>query len=293
MIEKTEALTLRVTPFARTSHIVTWLTSEHGKLATLVKGACRPKSRFLGQYDLFYTCELLFYTRERNALHIIRECSPMKPREALRTNWMASSYASYVCDLVARVSPEGQQQAELYQLAVSSLDFLCAGTAKPQFLSWFELKLMKTLGLAPQLLKCPACRSNLVSHRSGQSLFSCVRGGILCADCAKRRDPSTGSTSSLQAKLPSNELGTGGTDRSTFHISPDILAMMRSWQNADSARTAQNTKCTREQLLEIRKLLGIFLNYHLDMMPRSRNVALEMTDTAVRTAEDSRPYLGR
>lgn len=258
MIDKTEALVLRVTPFSRTSHIVTWLTPEHGKIATIVKGACRPKSRFLGQYDLFYTCELLFYTRGRNTLHIIRECSPLRTRAAFRENWLACCCASYVCDLVSRVSPEGHPHPELYYLANSSLNFLAAGTAGLQFLFWFELRLMKTLGLAPQLSKCPACHSDLVSQGSAKSFFSYVRGGILCTNCAKL------------------------TDNVATHISPDTLAMMRSWQNAHSPSTVQHTRCVRKQLLEIRKLLGIFISYHLDVMPTSRNIAMDMTQEVAR-----------
>jgi len=73
MILKSPAIVLRFNPFANTSRVVVWLTRDHGKLATLVKGAQRPKSPFLGQFDLFYTCELLFYARaDRQRAHIAR-----------------------------------------------------------------------------------------------------------------------------------------------------------------------------------------------------------------------------
>ena len=81
-ILKTDALALRVSPFSRTSHVVRWLTASHGTIATLVKGACRPKSRFLGQYDTACTSELLFYERAGNGLHIAKECCLLEPRLA-------------------------------------------------------------------------------------------------------------------------------------------------------------------------------------------------------------------
>ncbi|MCL2104026.1 MAG: recombination protein O N-terminal domain-containing protein, partial [Kiritimatiellaeota bacterium] len=84
MIIKTEAVALQIRPWSKTSHIVTWLTPGHGCVVTAVKGACRPKSAFLGQYDLFYTCELLFYRRERGGIHAIRECTPLRRRDPLR-----------------------------------------------------------------------------------------------------------------------------------------------------------------------------------------------------------------
>ena len=76
---KTEAICLRISPWSTTSHIVTWLTPV-GVVATSVKGAVRPKSAFLGQYDLFYTCELIYYARTKGELHAIREASAFDAR---------------------------------------------------------------------------------------------------------------------------------------------------------------------------------------------------------------------
>ncbi|MFC1498964.1 DNA repair protein RecO [Verrucomicrobiota bacterium] len=252
MIDKTNALVLRIAPFSRTSHIVTWLTSDYGKLATIVKGARRPKSAFLGQYDLFYTCELLFYTRERNGLHIIRECSPFKTRSSFRKNWQAAFLASYVCDLVSRVSPEGHNQPELYRLADQSLDFLCHRAATFQFMLWFELKFMEILGFAPQFSKCLICHIDLSAPDSGSPLFSYVGGGFLCANCARKRH------------------------LESHHISADLVAMLRSWQNAKTPRRAQNTKCNHKHIIELKQLLGMFLNYHLDFLPSSRRIVSGM-----------------
>ena len=80
MIAKTEAIVLRIFLFSRTSHIVAWLAEDGTRLTTSIKGAVRPKSAFLGQYDLFYTCELLYYEREHAGVHVARECSPLAPR---------------------------------------------------------------------------------------------------------------------------------------------------------------------------------------------------------------------
>jgi phosphoesterase RecJ-like protein len=57
---KTLGIVLSIRPWSQTSHVVTWLTLN-GVITTLVKGALRPKSAFIGQYDLFYTCELVYY----------------------------------------------------------------------------------------------------------------------------------------------------------------------------------------------------------------------------------------
>ena len=57
------ATCLSIVPWSRTSHVVVWLTPA-GKVTTVAKGAVRPKSWLLGQYDLNYTCDILYYARE-------------------------------------------------------------------------------------------------------------------------------------------------------------------------------------------------------------------------------------
>ena len=73
MILKDDAIVLRIYPFGNTSRSVVWLTRQHGKIVTLAKGSQRPGSALLGQFDLFYTCEVLFYAREQRQVHILKE----------------------------------------------------------------------------------------------------------------------------------------------------------------------------------------------------------------------------
>ena len=47
-------LILRTRRLTETSLIVHWLTAEEGRVATVAKGALRPKSPFRGKLDLCY-----------------------------------------------------------------------------------------------------------------------------------------------------------------------------------------------------------------------------------------------
>lgn len=252
MIEKTDAIVLRVSPFSKTSHVVLWLTPDHGKLSTVVKGACRPKSDFLGQYDLFYTCEVLFYAREHEGLHILKECSPFKMRRSLRVDWRGAACASYLSDLVSRISVSGGNHRTIYDFVDSTLDFLCSHNCREQVLFWAELKLSHILGLSPLLNRCAKCANDLSEQLP--SRFSPVHGGVLCTDCAR----ATG-----QAVCP---------------LSAPTLAILRQWQSSSSPRAAINTRYGSAQITEFDELLGMFLNYHLELgiMPSSRKIAIEM-----------------
>ena len=146
---KTEAICLDIRPWSRTSHIVSWLTPT-GKVATVVKGAVRAKSQFLGQYDLNYTCDIVYYARARGELHALREAVPVEMREALRGDYRKLALAGYFRRLVAELAPMGEECQAWYEELVRSLSCLvpCASC-----LVRFELMVLKLSGLKPDFSK--------------------------------------------------------------------------------------------------------------------------------------------
>ena len=145
---KTEAVCLDIRPWSRTSHVVGWLTPA-GKVATVVKGAVRPKSQFLGQYDLNYTCEILYYARAKGELHALRECVPVELRENLRGDYRALALAGYFRMLVADLAPAGDECRAWYELLSSSLDSLASPVLRLASFVAFELKVLDLAGLKP------------------------------------------------------------------------------------------------------------------------------------------------
>jgi len=267
---------LRIIPFSETSCVVLWLTNDHGKIATIIKGAHRRRSPFVGQVDLFYTCELLVYLRLFQGLHIVKECSPLKPRTPLRSRWRATACASYFTELVARISPLYAPHPELFRLLDMALDYFADQSALELGLFWFELKLMKVMGLSPHLKECLLCHHPLKTDdslptearraKAGRqtasavreaSVFSCVRGGVLCKTCA----PSAGAEA-----LP---------------ITPDILGMLRFWQSSRSWRSAQSAACTSRQTRELERIMGLFMQYHLEIGNPARATALSILRTRI------------
>ena len=149
---KTEAVCLDIRPWSRTSHVVRWLTPS-GPVTTLVKGAVRPKSAFLGQYDLNYTCEILYYARARGDLHALRECTPTDLRETLRGNFRALVLADYCRHQVADLAPTGPEAAEWFALLTATLDRLTrlGNGGLVRELLGFELRTLSLAGLSPEL----------------------------------------------------------------------------------------------------------------------------------------------
>lgn len=155
---KTDAICLDIRAWSKTSHIVSWLTPA-GKTTTVVKGAVRPKSAFLGQYDLNYSCEIVYYARGRGDVHALRECVPLKMREALRGDYRAAALAGYFRSLAASLAPFGAECAAWSGLLETSLDDLagvaCRAAGPPRSrglvekMISFEKRVLALCGLEP------------------------------------------------------------------------------------------------------------------------------------------------
>ena len=152
---RADAICLVVRPWSKTSHIVEWLTKT-GRVATLVKGAVRPKSAFLGQYDLNYTCEILYYARARGDLHALRECSPLERRDGLRHDFRSLALADYFRSNVREMAPSGPDCAIWFETLENALDALTRRTdmsadESMRHLLAFEMRVLELSGLAPDL----------------------------------------------------------------------------------------------------------------------------------------------
>lgn len=254
MIVKTHAVALQVRPFSETSHIVTWLSRDHGKINTIVKGAQRPRNHFLGQYDLFYTCELVFYLRLFQGLHVVKECFPLETRSNLRRCWPGAVCASYCCGLAAGAAPFYAAQQSLYALLEHALDFFTAGVPLRMLetaLVWFELRLLDTLGYAPRLKSCLLCRRPAESGR-GPVFFSAERGGIICGQCARNGGEESGA------------------------MSPDSFALLKYWQAAAGIEAVRNVICSERQLEDAEGIVGRFMQRHLESENTGRDIAFSL-----------------
>lgn len=244
MILKDQAIVLRMYPFGNTSRIVVWLSADYGKIATLVKGSQREKSPFLGQYDTFYTCEILFYAREHRQLHILKECTPLDTRPALRTDWRACAAASYFAGLIDRATPFGFAAPGLYHLLESILDHLAAHSPGPAFIPLQEWRILKELGLAPDWRQCGKCHTPFQAGRDAARLDPAA-GTLHCAACA---------------------------EKSAQPLSAEALAMLMQFDDEKPLPPALPERL----FTEISRAIGGLLEYHADSSPHPRALTFQI-----------------
>jgi len=149
MTESTYGIILRTRPLTETSLIVHWLTPDLGRLATVAKGARRPKSPFIGKLDLFYGADFSFSRSPRSELHNLREANLRETHSAIRLDILKLQQAGYVAALIEQTTEPETPIPEIFELSQNFLKTLCAISPQPQTVLAFELKLLRELGLEP------------------------------------------------------------------------------------------------------------------------------------------------
>lgn len=266
MIVKTSAIVLRRHPYTETSQVVTWLTSDAGRINTLIKGAFRPKSPFGGEVDLFYTCELLYYGRHLDGLPVTREVTALNPRARLRSDWRACAVASYLCSLITRATPPQATRAAAFNWLENALDTVAREGASAPALFRHELRLLHLLGLSPRVAACLRCGT--AAPPSAEVFFSPRAGGWWCADCAAdpRREEIV---------------------RAPLHA----VRLIAAWQRCTGADSPRTEAPGFTVLDAVERMLGAFILHHLDISPAPRAAALDILSRTPARPVDRDPAL--
>lgn len=144
-------LILRTRPLTETSLIVQWLTPELGRIATVARGARRPKSPFAGKLDLFHVADFAYVRSRRSDLHTLREAVLRETFPALRTDLRRLQRAAYLARLVEQATETETPLPAVHALLLDALRQVAGSASRPETVLAFELRLLAELGLAPPL----------------------------------------------------------------------------------------------------------------------------------------------
>jgi DNA repair protein RecO (recombination protein O) len=244
VIIKTTAIPLAYYPYSSTSRIVHWLTRHHGKISTLLKGALRPQSPFLGEYELFSTSELLYSPQKNGTLHKATECALIHSRSAFRTNWKAMLTASYISTLFSKTLPEESPESGIFEFYEKLLDLTEKYGDQNNLLLWAELQCCNHFGHTPNFGNCTLCNSLQKLQFSGSS------GGTICQTCATK------------------------SHHPTIGTSPDSLALLLRWQKLSDPTIALKTSLSLPQKQQSNNMMNQFISYQFSISPKIRPTLL-------------------
>ena len=153
MDERATGLVLRVFPLTETSLVVHWFSPEAGRIATVAKGARRPKSLFRGKLDLFHLAEFSFQRSRHSDLHTLREVALLDTFPHLRTDVELLDCLARAAKLLNRATEEQTPLPAEFGLMLELVHRLDGGGVGGFWLSVFEVKFLASQGQAPDWAK--------------------------------------------------------------------------------------------------------------------------------------------
>lgn len=190
---KSQAIVLHSLDYGESDRIVTFYTSDFGKLKGIAKGARRSRKRFSNALEPFSFCNVLFSKNGRGTLSLIEGCDTIDHHINIRGNLEKNLVSSYFIELVDKFTLEGKINYELFQLLRNFLGLLDAGSASEALIRFFEIRLLKLAGYEPILDRCMICKNPLKENATYH--FNTAEGGLRCNACHQNN------SSSLQVSL--------------------------------------------------------------------------------------------
>ena len=180
---KTTAIVLHSMDYGESDRIITFFTSDFGKLKGIAKGARRSKKIFPNALEPFSCSHIIFSQKEkeRDTLVLIENCDVLDHHPNIREDLDKTLIASYLIELTDKFTKEGKKDDELFQLLQSFFAIIDSGNYSEEIVRFFEIRLLKLSGYEPTLDRCIHCQKPL-SHTDTYR-FIPSKGGIGCKTC--------------------------------------------------------------------------------------------------------------
>ena len=183
-----EAILLRSVDYGESDRIVHLLTSDSGRLTAIAKGARRSQKRFPGTLDVFNHLSIRGRARPRASMAFLEQARLISPFLGLRADAARYAMASFLVEMLDRLSPEGIKGPEaehLFVYATESLGLLETIRPNATLRLLLELRAFDALGLRPEFGRCVRCGrvpSERVAH-AHRVHFHIADGGLVCSAC--------------------------------------------------------------------------------------------------------------
>jgi DNA repair protein RecO (recombination protein O) len=241
-LHRTQAIVLNRRDFRETSLIVNFYSSDFGKLSGILKGIRKEPEKFASSVEPFSYNEIIFYKKRNSSLHLVSQCDLKDNFDAIRQDITRVGLTSMIMELLDLLMPPEDKNADIFNLALSTLGELSVNNNPEKIATIFKIKILGFSGFKPQLDSCVCCENKIL----GEAKFSLSLGGLICSSC-NRRD--TNARSIFR-----------GTIATILHIEKnDLKANLNLGINPDIKR-------------ELDLILNSFLNFHLEKDLKSEKV---------------------
>jgi len=175
-----EAIVLSSVDVGEEDRILTLLTKDHGLWRAAASSAGNLKKGKTASLDLFVRSHLeVGIPRDPSRLKRVRSSEVLETFLGIRSDYLRLCAASYVGEIVSRCVQEDDPAREIFGLLRVILGMLEKGAGIYRSLFFFESRLLRELGLAPDTAACRECGKTL----EGNVVIDPPRGGFVHQRC--------------------------------------------------------------------------------------------------------------
>ena len=229
------AIIMRIKEFGESDLLVTFFTSDRGRLKGVAKGGRKSQKRFANCLDLFCLANLEYEMKRKGDLHFLHSCKLIHAFPGLRSDFTSLSLASYMIELTEILFPLSVTDEEMFELLKNAFLVLDEGGRTDILRILFEAKAMALGGYKINLDKCCGCGRPYAGE--GRAVFKRSKGGIACLKCEQ------------EAKL-------------SPELSPDSVKALKIIQSTPWSQ-AKALDLTDEMIHEIKPVLKLHMEYRI------------------------------
>jgi DNA repair protein RecO (recombination protein O) len=178
---QSDAFVLRTYKLGETDQIVVFFTRDFGKVRAVARRSHSSRRYTAGYYQPLTLLRTILFAKPSQTLYRINTVDIVQAFRPLREDFEYLRCGLYLTELIDISTGEREPVPELFTLLHLTLEQLPQAAHTTILLRLFELRLLTTIGYAPQLEYCAYCARDMQPH---EALFSPQFGGLVCTACS-------------------------------------------------------------------------------------------------------------
>ncbi|MDX1617136.1 MAG: DNA repair protein RecO [Balneolaceae bacterium] len=149
----TSAIVFRSVDYSESSKIVTLFTEEHGKIAVMVHGAKKPKSKFGGVIEVGNLLDVVYYYKPSRSVQTLSEASFLHKPSNIRTDFQKMATLTSAIELTNQLLHEEEVNKPIFEAFRNFIVWLDETDAPPRnIFPYLQIRLAELAGHGLQLM---------------------------------------------------------------------------------------------------------------------------------------------
>jgi len=234
---------MRTWEFGETDLLVSFFTSDKGRLKGVAKGGRKSRKRFANCLDLLSLVKLEYELKRGRELYFLHSGKLVHAFPGIRSDFSSLSLASYMIELTDILFPVGVVAKRMFELLNGSFLALSEDKNIDELRILFESKAMALGGYRINLDRCCVCGRPYAGE--GRAVFKQNKGGLACLKCEEESkrfpglNPATVKTLRMIQSTPwGKEQALNLTNEMIHEIKP-VLKLHIEYRTGQRLKTAE------------------------------------------------------